>query len=212
MSSCDFGNRLPNSVSSPSVAEVEQKHTPECNVMVVPCLPPAGGMLHSFSNWTTLINAVGTFRDGDFKMLNNSRSTSWSMFCISPASLSVLKYLLIHHAGSRGRLFFIVFFFYYSSVLSFEQYVHCVLVVAPPFSGSMHTGRNVYCNEIIIFCYPLWVVLWFSAKRNYKGKKAWRKSSTFNLIGVTFLPPLWYFNSLICLHVAWWCLGSAVRA
>lgn len=84
--------------------------------------------------------------------------------------------------------------------------------MAPPFSGSVHTERNVYCNEIIIFCYPLWVVLWFSAKRNYKGKKAWRKSSTFNLIGVTFLPPLWYFNSPICLHVAWWCLGSAVRA
>lgn len=63
--------------------------------MVIPCLPSSRGMLHSFSNWIALMNAVGTFRDGDFKMLNNSRSTSCSVFRFFIASLSGLK-LNIH--------------------------------------------------------------------------------------------------------------------
>lgn len=92
----------------------KHKRSPECNVMVVPCLPSSTGMLHRFSNWTALMTAVGTFRGRDFKMLNNSRSTSCSVFRFFIASLSGLI-LNIHsditHAADGD------FFCYHSCVV-----------------------------------------------------------------------------------------------
>lgn len=64
----------------------------KCTTMVVPCVLPSWAMLHIFPDWTILINAVGTFRGRDCKMLNNSKSTSCSMFCFALARTSVCKW------------------------------------------------------------------------------------------------------------------------
>lgn len=169
--------------------------SPECDVMVVPCLLSSRGMLHSFSSRTTLINAMGTFEDGeDFKMLNNSKSTSTGfprLLC-----LTLDKCSLTYHAGSVVT----------STEATAWPPCMCLCVThgqcSRPLPDSKRTRRSVFSNEIIIFGYPVWVALWFSAKRNWEGEKSRWISSTFNLIGVTFLPPLWYFNSPICLIVA----------